>query len=660
MESSFTIRMTLVFLDLLFSLSVFSQAPFSRGINLTGWFQADTPGQIQFAKFTKQDIIDIKSLGCDVIRLPVNMNSMTLGPPSYRFDPLYVSFLDSVVDWCEDLDIYLIIDNHSFDPNVDTSPGIGDILIKVWSQMAQHLKERSEYILYEILNEPHGITTAAWGSIQNQVITAIRAIDAKHTIVVGGSGYNSYNELKNLPVYSDKNLLYTFHFYDPFVFTHQGASWTSPSMEPLSGVPFPYNAATMPVCPPTLKGTWIESNLQSYPTDGTTDHVRQLIDIALNFRTTRNVNIFCGEFGVYIPNSNNSDRSGWYSFVRQYLETNNVPWTIWDYKGGFGLFNKNSNEMFDHDLNISMLQSLGFNIPPQTPFSITPDTEGFLIYSDFVGHLITDASYGVGKINFYSDEMPNNGIYSLYWNGYSQYNAVVFNFVPDRDLTELYSGGYSIDFMVRGNKAGIKFDIRFVDTKTEATDDHPWRMSTTIDDSDAEWNLKWHHINIPLTNFTETGSWDNGLWFNPEGRFDWSAVDRIEIATEHPVSPGQYLWFDNIHITDLDTALVRETGIVGIEDIKEDSLPVLTVRPNPVRNNATISIILPYEDRVSVSIFTMTGIRIRDLGNIPCCQGERILTWDGCDGNGNAVGRGMYICVLNTRRFSCSCKIIKY
>jgi aryl-phospho-beta-D-glucosidase BglC (GH1 family) len=93
-----------------------------------------------------------------------------------------------------------MIDNHSFDPNVDTSPDIGNILTKVWSQTASHLKDRSDYILYEILNEPHGITTSAWGTIQNQVISAIREKDTRHMIVVGGSGYNSYNELQTSPI----------------------------------------------------------------------------------------------------------------------------------------------------------------------------------------------------------------------------------------------------------------------------------------------------------------------------------------------------------------------------------------------------------------------------------------------------------------------------
>ena len=637
-----------------------SQAPFSRGVNLTGWFQVNSPGQIQFTKFTKQDIINIKSLGCDVIRLPVNLHSMTSGSPLYTLDPLYFSFQDSVVKWCEQLHIYLIIDNHSFDPNTDTSPDVVNILIKVWSQMATHYKDRSDYILYEILNEPHGITTAVWRSIQSQVINAIRAKDNIHKIIVGGSGYNTYTELRNLPVYSDTNLLYTFHFYDPFIFTHQGATWVSPSMETLSGVPFPYDAGRMPVCPLTLKGTWIESGLNSYSNEGSVSHIKQLIDNVISFSKSRNVNIFCGEFGVYIPNSINDDRIYWYNIVKQYLEDNNIPWTTWDYKGGFGLFKKGSNELFEHDLNLPLLQSLGFTLPSQTPFSIKPDSTGVIMYSDFVGSGINDGSYSSGNINFYSTDLPNNGNYCLYWNGFSQYNAIVFDFNPDRDFSKLISKGFAIDFMVRGNLPGIKFDIRFIDTKTQIAGDHPWRMSTTIDDSNSSWDRKWHHIRIPLASFKETGSWDNNSWYNPEGKFDWKAIDRFEISTEYQLTAGKQLWFDNILITDMDTAIVRESGVLGIKPVNEQKDLQIKVMPNPFKNFATISYILPEGGIVSVSIFSLTGNKILGLFNGIQSPGYQSLIWNGCGENGAPVLSGLYLCVIKTPGYLILDKIIKY
>ena len=337
--------------------------PFHRGVNLTNWFQANGAQQIPFTKFTKQDFINIKSLGSDVIRLPINLQAMTSGAPDYTFDPLFYKDLDQAVSWAEELNLHLIIDNHTFDPSVSTSTNVGPILIKEWKQLARHYKNRSKYIYYEILNEPHGISNQLWGKIQGAVIDTIRTIDTTHTIVVGGANWNSYNDLSGLPHYSDKNLLYTFHFYDPMVFTHQGASWTNPPLVPLSGVPFPYNASEMPETPPSLKGTWADDGLKNYETDGTVAHIKKLLDIAIQFKNQRNVPVYCGEFGVYMKNSSNKDRAYWYEQVRKYLEANGIPWTIWDYQGGFGVFKKGSQDRFPTDLNGPMIDALGLKMP---------------------------------------------------------------------------------------------------------------------------------------------------------------------------------------------------------------------------------------------------------------------------------------------------------
>ncbi|MFZ0282726.1 MAG: cellulase family glycosylhydrolase [Bacteroidales bacterium] len=652
----FISRSILVIILLLAVINVKSQAPFSRGVNLTGWFQSGSAGQIQFTRFTKQDILNIKSLGCDVIRLPVNMHEMTSGSPSWTIDPFLFSFLDSLVSWCEELHIYLILDNHSFDPSVNTSPGVVTILVKVWTQMAIHYKERSDFILYEILNEPHGISTSDWGNIQNQAINAIRAHDTRHTIVVGGSGYNTYTELKNLPVYQDTNLLYTFHFYDPFLFTHQGATWVSPTMEPLSGVPFPYCGACMPLLPESLKGSWIESAYNNYSSEGRISYVQSLIDNAVQFRNSRNVKIFCGEFGVYIPNSDLADRAGWYGSVREYLEQNNIPWTTWDYKGGFGLFRENSNELFEHDLNILLLNSLGLNIPRQTPYTLRPDSTGFIIYSDFIGEKINEGSYTSGKIDFYSPELPNNDSYCISWNEFSQYNTIGFNFQPDRNLGRLVSEGYALDFMVRGVQ-GIKFDIRFMDTKTSAGD-HPWRMGVTIDETMTA-DRHWHHVHIPLSDFGEKGSWDNNTWYNSAGQFDWTAVDKLEISTEYLPAEGKQIWFDNIHITNRDTAVVRESAALGAEEFREFTKARLKTAPNPMYDHTVISYNLLEKSPVTINIFSIAGNKILCLLDEIQTPGEKSVVWNGCDEKGSPAGRGIYLIQVTTPTQHVSGKVIK-
>ena len=106
---------------------------------------------------------------------------------------------------------------------------------------------------------------------------------------------------------------------------------------------------------------------------------------------------------------------------------------------------------------------------------------------------------------------------------------------------------FALDFWIRCNDPDAKIDIRFVDTKTDDPDDHPWRMRYTVDQNIAIWDNQWNHLQIPLSAFSEHGSYDNG-WYNPIGAFDWSAVDRFEIVPEYGDLTGIHFYFDDIRV----------------------------------------------------------------------------------------------------------------
>jgi endoglucanase len=642
MRKSYLIRWIVVVVAVYFVNSTnMAQTPFSRGVNLSTWFQTSTARQIQFTKYTKKDFENIKSLGCDVIRLPINLFHMTSGSPNYTVDPLFYTFLDQAVSWAEDLQIYLLIDNHTTDDWASQNPNLQTALVKVWEQVASHYQNRSGFIMYEVMNEPNGLTTASWGAIQQKGIDAIRKYDSVHTIIVGASAFNSYSELNLLPVYTDKNLIYTFHFYDPFLFTHQGASWPVPPLTTFTNVPFPYNASTMPAMPTSFTGTWYQSAYNNYKTDGTVAHLKQLIDGVIAFKNNRQANVYCGEFGVYKPYSKDADRLVWYEEVRKYLEQNGISWTIWDYQNSFGLFENGTGEMFDYDLNIPLVKALGLIEPSQSIFSITPESSGFTIYDDFIGEKITEASYGNNAtIDYYSANQPNNGNYCLFWTGTAQYGALSFNFMPDKDLTALKTQNYAISLWVKGNTPGTRLELRFIDTKTTSASDHPWRMNFALDESVAKWDGQWHQVYIPLKNFTEQGAWDNNTWYNPIGAFDWKAIDKFEINSDQGSLAGKSFWFDNIMITNTTTTSIdKKTASNGLS---------LDVFPNPVKESTTISYNLDHVSLVEVSIYTLAGQKLKTLVSGAQVNGSYLVTWNGDCDNGSRVSRQLCICQLKT------------
>jgi endoglucanase len=638
---------SLILSILLFSTHLYAQVssttelPFSKGVNLTNWFQASSPGSIDFSKYTYEDFSDIKSLGIDVIRLPINLHSMTLGDPDQTLDPLFLFFLDQVITWAEELDLYLILDNHTFDPSDATDPQIGDILNPVWLQMAQHFSGRSEKILYEILNEPHGISHNLWNSIQGDVIQTIRSVDTTHTIIVGGADYNSYNSLSKLPVYDDNNLIYTFHFYDPFVLTHQGASWTTPSMTDLGGIPFPYEASAMPRFPTSLQGTWVQGAFNNYNNEGNANFIKQKIDIAVAFSQQRGVPVFCGEFGVYIPNSDNESRVNWYKVVVDYLNESGIAWTMWDYHGGFGVFEVGGEGLFDHDLNVPLLESLGLNVPPQTDYIISPDSSGFEFYTDYIGQGVQGShSINNGSLEFYHSETKWEGEFSIYWAGSTQYESIGFNLVPNKDMSQLVNA-YDLLFYVKGNEP-TSFDLRFIDTKRTDIEDRPWRMNLRVNPNDLLWNGEWEEVRIPLSSFTEMGSWDENQWFNPQNDYDWTAVDVFQIVSETGAMGIAELWFDFIRIVEKGKYEVSTQLVSDLVDYQ-----LHQNYPNPFNPITQIQYTLPVPAQVTLEVFNSLGQKVMELVNSQQSAGYHTEIFDA-----TRLSSGIYFYKLTTLSFT--------
>ena len=515
--------------------------PFSKGVNFSTWFEAPSPSAIFFTRFSEQDFINVKSMGADVIRLPINLHAMTGGPPSYTLDPLFLDLLDQAVGWAEKHEIHLILDNHSFDPVAPTDPGIDAVLIPVWTQMAGRYRDRSGYILYEVLNEPHGIDGKKWAAIQDNVIKAIREIDPERFIIIGGVNYNSIDSLYGLPVHTD-NIIYTFHFYDPYLFTHQGETWGSPpNLKSLKGMPFPANAHAIPAVPAELKGTWVENSIRSsYRTEATAQALAKNLDKAAQFSRSRGgLPLFCGEFGVYIPNSLNEDRVRWYRAATGLLDERGIARTSWDYYGGFGLFKTENGGSFESDLNVEVAEAMGFTAPPQKPAEKIRD--GFTVFDIYPDPIVARIDRWSCDLDLYGQD---GGKQVMSWGNAAQYGSMLFSFKGDIDWEYLKSQGYAVTFSAKTDK-NARFDVRFIDREGDSA--IPWRMNYTVD---IPADGQWHNIRIPLASMTEHGAWVNASqqWLNPQGKFSWADIATLSFVAEENDLLGITVSLDSIKL----------------------------------------------------------------------------------------------------------------
>ena len=336
-------------------------APFTKGVNFTNWLEHRSAEAVNADLFTKQDFINAKSLGCDVIRLPIHFERFCFAENDYRIPQKSLTILDNVAAWAEEVGLYVIFDFHNnCAADTVTPDDIEDTLTPVWTQLAQRYGEATDYLVYEIMNEPHGIDIALWNGIVERVFKVIRGIDKKHWIIVGGADWNSTAAMKTLPDFQDDKVIYTFHFYDPHTFTHQGAPWCH--MERVLGIPFPYDPQKMPPMPENP--TEVERRcFENYPENGKLEKVTDCFDQYAEFSQERNAPVFCGEFGCFMSVPDEL-RVQWYRIVTALLAERGIPRTSWDYYGTFGVFKKAERGVrpaFPEDLNIPLLEALGLN-----------------------------------------------------------------------------------------------------------------------------------------------------------------------------------------------------------------------------------------------------------------------------------------------------------
>ena len=323
-----------------------------RGINLSHWFS-------QAANYTKthlethttaQDIALIKSMGFDHVRFPIEPAPLLKETPDPSvLNTTYLQYVDSALDMILATGLAVIIDIHPSDEfklrmNRDER-GI-EAFGKFWRAFASHLSKRDpEFVFLEVINEPMVEDGYRWSGIQGKLIASIRAGAPNHTIIAGGHRWSGLYEMLFLEPYSDTNVIYNFHFYEPFAFTHQGATWAGPNLPYYKNVPYPSSPDAVRLVLDTVLDEPAKYNLLRYGEDNwNAGRIDRELALAAAWAAKHRVHITCNEFGAFRKFAKPVDRVAWLQDMRMALEKHGIGWTMWDYAGGFAVVDKTNGQ----------------------------------------------------------------------------------------------------------------------------------------------------------------------------------------------------------------------------------------------------------------------------------------------------------------------------
>lgn len=329
---------------------------YTHGIDLGGWLSQCDYSQDRLENFIKaEDIKKIKSWGLDHVRVPVDYNIFQNNDGSFIESGF--GYVQRAIDWCGDNGLNMILDLHktrgfSFDKGENESnffndEGLQKAFYELWEEFAKRYVKYSDRLAFELLNE---VTDQGyideWNRISGEAIKVIRKYSKDIKIIVGSYWNNSIDAMKDLAAPADENVVYTFHCYDPLIFTHQGAYWVD-KMPTDFRLAYPGTIAEYQQKTDELDMSELcDFRHISVDTLGV-QYFKDRFAEAKRVAEERDVAVYCGEYGV-INLASPEDTLNWYKDICAAFDEYGFGRAAWSYKEmDYGLSDEHAAGIID-------------------------------------------------------------------------------------------------------------------------------------------------------------------------------------------------------------------------------------------------------------------------------------------------------------------------
>lgn len=334
---------------------------FTKGINLGGWLSQSTLEKEHLDTFiTEKDLETIAAMGADHIRLPIDYPLVETEEGTAIESGF--TYIDHCVSWCEAHGLHMILDLHkAFGYAFGNAASCGSFFedktlqerfLSLWDTFAGRYG-KYDFVAFDLLNEIVDPNTGdAWNDLAAKAVARIRTSAPDTWILIGGTCYNSINTVKNILLPPDDKIVYSFHFYEPFLFTHQAAGWEK-LMPRNFRVKYPLSAGEYTeTANRELSGNFTGIFRGMNPETAGVEMLDYLFQEAVSVAENRNVPLYCGEYGV-INLADTESALAWHKDIHKVFEKHGIGRALWSYKNmDFGIVDNHYKEVFDVLTNV--------------------------------------------------------------------------------------------------------------------------------------------------------------------------------------------------------------------------------------------------------------------------------------------------------------------
>lgn len=287
-----------------------------------------------FASYiTEEDVKYIASLGMDHIRLGFDQIVVEEKPYVYREE--IFSHIDNFIGWCKKYNLNVVLNLHkavgnycdiSADVELADDEELQNRFIALWIAFEKRYPNDNS-IAFELLNEVRA-DPENWNVLAEKAVCELRKLNKTRKLIIGSAFWNSLDTLKHLKLFDDENIIYTFHTYSPFEFTHQRGV--------LQPVTLYYNRVMPYPCDIERYRDFqavVHNDPNAYQNYEKMDiaYMRDVLQPAVDFvKAHPDKILWCGEFGT-IRHADIKSRENWMRDVITILKENEIPYCVWNY-----------------------------------------------------------------------------------------------------------------------------------------------------------------------------------------------------------------------------------------------------------------------------------------------------------------------------------------
>lgn len=276
-----------------------------RGINIGNTLEPPNEGSWNNGPVQEYYFDDYKDAGFTNIRIPVTWHGHTGSSSPYTVNAAWMDRIEEIVDWGLSRGLYIILNAHhdAWIKN-DYSTGNKARFDSIWSQISVRFQNKSDSLLFEIINEPEPLSLVNVDDLNARVLSIIRKTNPTRIVLFSGHRWSNAEELVVADIPVDNYIMGYFHSYDPYPFGLEGTGSFRPS------------------------------------------HISAIIrrhDQVQNWSDNNNIPVLLGEFGAINLCDYNS-RMLHYATVTEQALSHGFAFSAWDDGGDFRIYQRDASE----------------------------------------------------------------------------------------------------------------------------------------------------------------------------------------------------------------------------------------------------------------------------------------------------------------------------